>query len=102
MDSSGHDEYIIPVTLVCVLQYIAGTLFGLKNGRRAEKARALSLCHQTIQQGHNSGTLRWVWNSIADDRRTLLPYEKFFPPEPDKPDGRGQVSSVQETASPQE
>lgn len=54
-------------------------LKGRRDGRIKEKKRCEHLCHSSMTISKKIlGTMRWVWNAIAEDREELLPEEEFF------------------------
>lgn len=83
---------LIPLPILAILllstllvAYSTGFKSGVRDGRKKEKARVEGLCHQAIQK-RMSGTTRWVWNAVSDDREELRPFEEFFGPDGKKED----------------
>ena len=71
-----------PLTTVLVLLGLCTSacmsyLLGIREGRKAEKARAERLCRQALND-RLSASVRRVWNSIANDRTNLISEDEFF------------------------
>lgn len=51
--------------------------WGFFKGRKEEKFRVERLIRQALNI-RMSGTVRWIYNAVMDDREDLMPEDEFF------------------------